>query len=145
MTEKQIIEINGIKMEVDLRYAKVIDNYKVGDHVKVLIKRYSDSYSTFSGIIVEFNQFQMLPTIVVCYADIDYSKAEIKFISINSQTKDCEIVHMSEVEKMEGRGRAVDMLNASVVKAQAELAELERKRDYFIENFDRHLVALNND
>ena len=32
------IEINGIKLEVDLRTAKRIDQFKVGDNVKVLKK-----------------------------------------------------------------------------------------------------------
>ena len=34
---KRIIEVNGVKMEIDLRQAKVIDNYKVGDYVKVKV------------------------------------------------------------------------------------------------------------
>lgn len=32
---KKIIEVNGIKMEIDLREAKIINNYKVGDSVKL--------------------------------------------------------------------------------------------------------------
>ena len=35
MEEKRIIDINGMKMEVDLRTAKRIDTFKVGDNVKV--------------------------------------------------------------------------------------------------------------
>ena len=42
MEEKRIIEVNGIKMEVDLRNAKRIDQFKVGDSVKVLVKSYSE-------------------------------------------------------------------------------------------------------
>ena len=34
----RVIEINGIKVEVDLRTAKQINQYKVGDNVKLLIK-----------------------------------------------------------------------------------------------------------
>jgi len=34
---KQIIEINGVKLEVDLSTAKRIDEFRVGDTVKVLI------------------------------------------------------------------------------------------------------------
>lgn len=41
---KKIVEINGIKMEVDMRHAKTIDTYKIGDRVKVLVKQYSDTY-----------------------------------------------------------------------------------------------------
>lgn len=33
---KRIIEVNGVKMEIDLRQAKVIDNYKVGDKAGIM-------------------------------------------------------------------------------------------------------------
>ena len=42
---KRIIEINGIKMEVDLRNAKRIDTFKVGDPVKVLDMTYQPQKS----------------------------------------------------------------------------------------------------
>lgn len=35
---KRIIEIDGVKIEVDLRTAKRIDTYRVGDNVKILNK-----------------------------------------------------------------------------------------------------------
>ena len=41
MEEKRIIDINGMKMEVDLRTAKRIDTFKVGDNVKVLATEYN--------------------------------------------------------------------------------------------------------
>lgn len=47
MSETTIIEINGVKLEIDLRHAKRIDNLRVGDTVKVLRKRYDDSYESF--------------------------------------------------------------------------------------------------
>ena len=36
MDNKKIVEVNGIKLEVDMRYAKRIDEFRVGDTVKVL-------------------------------------------------------------------------------------------------------------
>ena len=36
MEEKRIVEIDGVKIEVDLRTAKRIDTFAVGDNVKVL-------------------------------------------------------------------------------------------------------------
>ena len=66
-------------MEIDLRQAKVINNFKVGDTIKVLIKQYSE-YKSNVGMIVGFDEFQKLPTIVIAYLDIDYSAASIKFV-----------------------------------------------------------------
>ncbi len=137
--EKQIIEINGIKMEIDMRHAKKVENYKVGDNIKVLIKGYSDSYNTYPGVIIGFDQFNNLPTINICYVALDYNSAEIKFIGVNSKTQDVEIVHMEEYEKVLDRQRAVDLLNDKISKANAELDELVRKRNYFVEKYNQYL------
>jgi hypothetical protein len=53
MNETRIVEINGVKLELDMRQAKLqsIDTFKVGDSVKVLIKEYGDSYKTHAGVI----------------------------------------------------------------------------------------------
>lgn len=139
--EKQIIEINGIKMEVDLRYAKVVEHYKVGDNVKVLIKKYSDNYETYPGVIVAFDQFEKLPTITICYVEMNYSSAEVKFVSFNSSTKDVEIVHMAEHEKLIDKSKALDYLNRVVHIKEQELFELQRKRTYFLEKFNQHFES----
>jgi hypothetical protein len=41
MTEKTIIEVSGVKLEVDLRQARRIEEIRIGDRVKVLTKDYS--------------------------------------------------------------------------------------------------------
>lgn len=93
---KQIIEINGIKMEVDMRTAKRIDQFRVGDPVKLLINTSSDA-EVMAGVIVDFENFSTLPTIVVAYCSSSYWSAELKFAHINSKTKDkYEIVASSE-------------------------------------------------
>lgn len=51
METKRIIEINGVKLEIDTREAVSIDTVKVGDPVKVLIKDYS-SYKSFPGVVI---------------------------------------------------------------------------------------------
>lgn len=144
MSEKQIIEINGIKLEVDMRYAKKIENYKIGDNVKVLIKKYSDTYENFPGVIIGFDQFEKLPTIIVCYVELSYSTAEIRFLNINSKVQDHEIVHMAEHEKAIDKKRAIDLLDRMVLKAETELTEIQRKRQYFIEKFNQHFIEGKN-
>ena len=63
-----VIEINGSKFDVDFREAKEINTFKVGDKVKVLKKKYLE-HVVYPGIIVGFEQFQKLPTIVIAYLD----------------------------------------------------------------------------
>ena len=61
---RRIVEIDGVKVEVDLRTAKRVDSFRVGDNVKILDKSYQD-YKVKPGIIVDFAEFQELPTIVI--------------------------------------------------------------------------------
>ena len=103
-----IIEINGMKLEVDLRQAKRIETLKVGSPVKVLVKGY-DGYKVHAGTVVGFEPFASLPTIIVAYLDIDYTSANLKFIHFNAQSKDIEIVHSVD-------GDLVDIDRGSIVE-----------------------------
>jgi len=142
MTQLTVIEVNGIKMEVDLRNAKVIENYKVGDNVKVLVKEYSDSYRTMPGVIIGFDQFEKLPTINICYCDVSYSTAEVKFLAFNAKSENTEIVHMQQHEKVLDKTRALDYLEREIMSAKMKVDDLERKRNYFVEQYNQHLKAL---
>ncbi len=138
MEGKTIIEIHGMKLEVDLSTARRIDTYKVGDNVKVLKKQYGDSFVSYRGIIVGFDDFKQLPTVVVAYLKSDYSSADIEFAYINEQTKDIEICHMNDSEKMLDKTTAVEALDRQIVKKEAELLEFKAKKSYFLTHFNNH-------
>lgn len=136
-TEKQttIIEINGVKMEVDLRNAKRIDELKIGSRVKCLVKRYSD-FATYPGIIVGFEPFPTKPTIIVAYLEHDYSSAGIKFQSFNSDTKDFEVVADLDHNALEvNRSNVLNAFDRDIQKKKLELEEVEQKRAFFLANF----------
>jgi hypothetical protein len=57
-----IIEIGGVKLEVDLRSAKRIDELKIGSRVKCLQKPSYGEMKTLPGVIVGFEPFPSLPT-----------------------------------------------------------------------------------
>ncbi len=137
MTEKQIIEINGVKLEIDLRHAKVIDNFKVGDNIKFLKKEYSD-YKSLPGVIVGFDQFDKLPTIVIAYLEDSYGDYQVKFSYFNANSKDIEICHMGEHEKTLDRTRCEDMLSRKIAHAEKELDELKRKKNYFLTHYNMY-------
>ena len=92
---KRIIEVNGVKMEIDLRTAKVVENYKVGDYVKILVKDYS-GYKSYIGNIIGFDNFEKNPTIVIAYLKNEYSTASIEFAYYNSQSEEIEITTLNE-------------------------------------------------
>lgn len=132
---KTIVEINGVKLEVDLRTAKRVDQFRVGDNVKVLIKRYSHDYESYAGVIIGFDEFKNLPTIIIAYCETSYSTAAIKFAYLNAQSKDIEICHMHHAEKILDKARAVDYLDREITKAQVALDELKSKRNYFLQQY----------
>ena len=136
MSDTRIVEVNGIKLEVDLRTARRVDSYRVGDKVKILVKKYGDEYESHPGVIVGFDEFVNLPTILVCYLSVSYLEASIKFLSINSKTEDVEIIPMAGEEDLEVmRSDATRVLDREIIKKEEELADLYRKRDYFLANF----------
>lgn len=144
MDEKRIVEIDGVKIEVDLRTAKRVDSYKVGDNVKILEKESSD-YKVKPGIIVDFAEFNELPTIVIAVFEEGYyySRPSIKFINYNAKTSEkIEMVPASEDEIKVSRDSVVEMFEREISKKKNELLDLQNQLDYFMEKF---LKVLNND
>ena len=130
------IDVNGVKLEVDLRYARRIDTFKIGDTVKVLDKR-NDKNELRTGVITDFANFKDLPTMMVAvYKPGDYwSLPTIEFIPYNSDTKNIEIVGVSAEEIMVSRETIVDKFNDQIAKKRDELNDLIVKRDTFVKYF----------
>jgi hypothetical protein len=131
---KRIIEINGIKMEIDLRQAKSIDAYKVGDNVKVLIKRYEKQYESHPGVIAGFDNFTERPAIVVAYLDINYNGAELKTVTLTKDSADIELCPMLDNIPFE-RAKVTDLLNRKITLKEQELEDLRQQKRYFEEHF----------
>ena len=134
-----IIEINGVKLEVDLRKAKRVDNLKIGDRVKCLVKGYGSTMNTYAGVVVGFEPFPSLPSIIVAYLNLDYSSGTLKFKTFNAETKDFEVVadidnNALEVDKI----NILSVFDRDADKKRQELAEIEDKRAYFISHFGRY-------
>lgn len=138
MSEHRIIEVNGVKLEVDLRSAKQIDSYRVGENVKVLIKRYTDTYESHVGVIVGFDNFPSRPTIVIAYLESGYSEAAIKFVYLNKDSKDIEICPMLRDELVVDKLAVTDKIDAQISAKEKEIEKLKAQRQYFLENFQRH-------
>ena len=131
------IEIDGIKVEVDLRTAKKVDVYKIGDNVKVLRKTYNNEHAVYSGVIVDFVAFKELPAIVVAYFEQDYSGVNIKFETITKESQGIEIAPCLPHEMRINKARVIDKFNIAIASKQREVDELVQKRDYFVENFSK--------
>lgn len=143
MSESQttIIEVNGVKLEVDLRSAKRIDELKVGSRVKCLEKSSYSGMKTYPGVIVGFEPFPSLPTIVVAYLDIGYGTPGLKFKTFNAETKDFEVVADLDNNALEiDRDEALAHFTREAEKKRLELREIEQKREFFLAHFGRYFA-----
>ena len=138
--EKRIVEINGVKVEVDMRTARRVDEFKVGDNVKVLRKTYN-GHEVVAGVITEFVNFKEKPTIVVAIFTEDYRGADLNFIYYNSDLEDVEIVACCEHELKLEKSRVIDRFNKMIASKQAEVDEITNKRDYFVKHFSKHFES----
>lgn len=133
----RLVEIKGIKLEIDERTARTIDQYHVGDKVKVLVKSYSDTYDVHPGVIIGFSDFQSLPTIEIMYCNRDrWDAAEcFKFAALNAASKDIEIAPFNELECILDKQSITQKMDAAIATKERELVDLRVKREYFITRF----------
>lgn len=140
--EKTVIEVNGVKLEVDLRTARRVDELRVGDRVKVLTKEYTE-YRVYAGTIIGFEPFQNLPTVIVAYLKRDYNGPEVKFLYYNAQSKETEIVKAIDDDQLDiDKATVVQHMEREVEKKLAEVEDLRAKKAYFLANFKAYWPEL---
>lgn len=134
---KRIIEVNGVKLEVDLSNAKVISNYRVGDKVKVLTKSYGTNYNVYPGMIIDFTNFKSLPTITVAYLVVGYKEAKIEWTNFNQETKDVEIAPCENNWIPFTRESVIECMDREIFGAEQAVIDLKLKKDFFLNNFNK--------
>ena len=138
----RIVEVGGVKLEIDLRHANVIEKFRVGDGVKILVKKYADNYESYPGAIIGFDNFKERPTIIVAYVEAGYSTAEVKMAYINKDTADTELVPACEGDFLQiEKSRIEDMLDQQILKAEQSAEDAKAKKAYFLKYFGRLFEA----
>lgn len=132
----KLIEINGVKMQIDLRTAKKIEEYRVGDSVKVLVRRYSDSWESYPGVIVGFAEFKNLPSIELL---IMRHNGDLEFKVINAKTEDIEIAPFNRYETSFSYITILETINNKIATAEAELCGLKSRKEAFVQYFGKLL------
>lgn len=128
----KIVEINGVKIEVDMRKAKQVNTYKVGDSVKVLVKEY-ESFKVKYGVIVDFADFSALPSIVVAYLD-GWNNDDIKYVDINNNSQ-IEIAPCSDDEIKLDKEGILRKMNKEIEEKESEIREIKEKIRVFNKRF----------
>lgn len=135
MSDFQTIEINGVKLEVDMRHAKRIETMRVGSRVKVLIKNYGDTFIVSPGIVVGFEPFPDLPSIVVAYVQTDFSKSDLKFVTLNAKTKDCQVVAALDDDLQLDRDTVLKQMDREIAVKEREIEAIRDRKEYFTRHF----------
>lgn len=137
MSDKAIIEVNGVKLEVDLRHARRIEEMKVGDRVRVLRREgYAKEIVVSHGTIVGFEPFKELPTIIIAVMKVDWNSAGIEFVYFNSQTEGVEIIKSLDDDELAiDKADFVAKIDREIEKKGQELDELTRKKKFFLDHF----------
>lgn len=136
---KQVIEINGSKFEVDLSTARKIDEYRIGDNIKVLRNRHG-SFDVMAGVIIQFVEFRSLPTIQIAVFKQDYFGSNIEFINYNAETEDIEISACSPHELYLEKSSVMEKFEMEIAAKQATVDDLRRKRDWFVKYFEQYFT-----
>lgn len=131
---KQIIEVNGVKLEVDLRTARRIEELRVGSRVKVLTKDYSGA-NVSPGIVVGFEPFPSKPTIIIAYVKAGYSDVGLHTLSYNADSKDVEIVASIDDDFSVSKSEVLGWFARERNKLTTQLREIDAKEAFFLDRF----------
>jgi hypothetical protein len=142
-TERTIVEINGVKMEVDLRHARIVhENIKVGSKVKLLSKNDYSGPQVYAGVVVGFEPFESLPTIIVAYVKDGYNDSGLYFAHVNAKSADkYDLVPSLDDELPIKKEDVLAQFDRKIDKARAELETAEAQRDYFLRHFNRYFAT----
>jgi hypothetical protein len=134
---KRIVEINGVKLEVDLRTAKVIDTFKVGDPVRVYHpKNDYRSAEIRPGVIVGFCEFSKSPAIEIMELKSDYSGIVFENVVIAEEINNgLQIAAYDKYEGLISRADVVTKFDRLIQQKELELSDLKLKKKYFIDDF----------
>jgi len=132
----QIIEVNGVKLEVDMRYAKRVEELRIGSRVKVLDSRgYGDAASVYPGIVVGFEPFASLPTIIIAYVKTSYSDVGLETVSYNAKTEKVEIVASIDDDFSVSKDEVLGWFRRERQKLDDKRAEIDAKEQFFLDRF----------
>ena len=141
---KRIVEVDGVKLEIDLRTAKVIDHYKIGDPVRVLFPGTGYGTGIRAGVIVGVCEFEKNPAIEILVLDAEYSSATFKVVTIISgQANEVQIAPYDRYSGLFSQSDIVTRFDRTIQQKELELADLKLKKDYFINDFAKAFQQIN--
>ena len=135
MTEQTIIEVNGVKLEVDMRHARRIEELRIGSPVKLLAKGGYGGQKVHPGIVIGFEPFKDLPTILVAYVEEDWQSATVTVVSINSKQENFDMIAAVDPDFAVDRANITKRFDRQIEAKKREIEVIEEQKRYFETNF----------
>ena len=129
----QQIELKGQSFEV-MTQAVVRSTMKVGDRLRILKKATYVDHAVFDGIVIGFEPFKTMPSIVIAYIEDGYN-VDVKFLVWNDSTKDIEITAALVGPFEKNIDFYAKKIGTKIDKLQQEIRELELKLEYMKAKF----------
>jgi hypothetical protein len=149
MTDKKIVELNGVRMEVDQRQAIRAETLKVGDPVRVLEKPSYGDIKVHSGVVAGFEPFPSNPIIIIAYLEISYSDAKVQFVYLNpadeEQAKKFEVIASIDDDLPVEKADVLRLMDKDIERKRAEVEDLERKKRFFIHRFGKYFPEVESE
>jgi hypothetical protein len=137
----QAVTIKGLVYEVPVKPIIKQESLRVGDYVKLLMKKsYGEGYESFVGMVLNFEPFENLPTVVIAYLEDDFTGTDMRFLYLNKKSKEkVEIIKIPPYEVKFKRPDAIERMEKKIIKLQEEIAEMESKIILFKKYFGQAL------
>lgn len=132
---KQIIEVAGVKLEIDTRYARRIEELRIGSRVKVLDSRGYGAPAVYPGVVVGFEPFPTKPTIIIAYVKASYTDVGLETISFNADTEKVEIVASIDDDFSVSKSEVLGWFRRERQKLDEKRIEIDAKEEFFLERF----------
>ncbi|MFT8491517.1 hypothetical protein [Liquorilactobacillus satsumensis] len=132
------IDLNGKKFVIEEQKVTKVNEFKIGDTVRILDKHY-DPATINSGVIIEFLDFQDLPTIRVAVFTDSWGNTSLEYKNINDKSDNLEILPASPDELKIDMDIINGSLDSDIAKKQREVEELKHKKMFFNKFFGNGL------
>jgi hypothetical protein len=141
--QTETVKVRDVAIEVMPQMARRTETLRVGSKVKVLIKEaYQKDHKVHPGVVVGFEPFKELPTVVIAYADISWSDCNIRFLYLNENTKDAEVIAACDLDHGIDNGAAEKWFARQIEAKTREAADLAAKREFFRSHFGENWARI---
>ena len=88
------------------------------------------------GVVIGFEPFESLPTIIIAATKMEYGEAKIDFVYYNSKASDVEIVVANDNDEAAlDKTQFLEHINKEIRKKEEEIKELKHREQFFINKF----------